>query len=141
MSIINSVIQRKYVKQIVVAGVLYGLPILTQADATLDAATEAAGFVTKFNTIILYPTIGLLSGVAFLVFLWGVAQYVMNADNDAARQDGVKHITFGIIGLFIMITAFAILALMAATFGLEKTLDCADNPVAGCEAKFKVGGK
>jgi len=111
-----------------------------QADATLDAATEAAGFVAKFNSIILYPTIGLLSGIAFLVFLWGVAQYVLNADNDTARQDGVKHITFGIIGLFIMITAFAILELMAATFGLEKTLDCADNPVAGCETKFKVGG-
>ncbi len=119
--------------------VVFLVPLFALADPAQEAAIQAASFVTKFNQIILYPTIGLLSGIAFLVFLWGVAQYVLNADNDTARQDGVKHITFGIIGLFVMITAFAILEIAIYTFGLEKKLDCADEPSqSGCEKAFQL---
>ena len=97
------------------------------------AAAEAASFVETFNEVILFPTIALLSAVAFFVFLWGVAEYVFNAANDQARQQGVKHITYGIIGLIVMISAFAILSIAAATFGLEGNLDCAVDPSAsGC---------
>jgi hypothetical protein len=97
------------------------------------AAAEAASFVATFNEVILFPTIALLSAVAFFVFLWGVAEYVFNAANDQARQQGVKHITYGIIGLVVMISAFAILSIAAATFGLDSNLDCAVDPsAAGC---------
>jgi hypothetical protein len=98
-----------------------------------QAAIEAGNFVADFNRIILFPTIALLSAVAFLVFLWGTSQYFFNAANDQARQEGVKHITFGIIGLVIMVSAFAILSIAASTFGLEDTLNCANDPsAAGC---------
>lgn len=104
-----------------------------------QAANEAAGFVAKFNDIILFPTIALLSAVAFLVFLWGCAEYFMNAANEQARQQGVKHITYGIIGLVVMISAFAILSIAAATFGLDTQLDCASNPSgSGCSSAFTI---
>jgi hypothetical protein len=104
-----------------------------------QAAQEAAGFVEKFNSIILYPTIALLSAVAFLVFLWGVAEYFFNATNDQARQEGVKHITYGIIGLVVMLSAFTILSIAAATFGLNDQLDCANDPSgAGCDSAFTL---
>lgn len=103
------------------------------------AAAEAASFVEKFNDIILFPTIALLSGVAFLVFLWGVAQYFINANNDQARQQGAQHMTWGIIGLVIMVSAYAIISLAVNTFGLGDQLRCADNPSdAGCEDAFKI---
>ena len=102
-----------------------------------QAAAEASSFVAKFNEVILYPTIALLSAVAFFVFLWGTAEYFFNATNDQARQQGVKHITYGIIGLVVMVSAFAILSIAAATVGLEQNLDCAANPTApGCDALF-----
>lgn len=103
------------------------------------AVNQAAGFVTKFNDIILFPTIVLLSSVAFLVFLWGVGQYFMNATNDQARQQGVKHITYGIIGLVVMVSAFAILSIATATFDLNDELRCADDPNAtGCASVFTI---
>lgn len=106
-----------------------------------QATTQAASFVAKFNEVILYPTIALLSAVAFLVFLWGCAEYFMNAANDKAREQGVKHITYGIIGLVVMVSAFAILKIAVATFGLETQLDCATNPaLSGCENAFVVPG-
>ncbi len=103
------------------------------------AAIEAGDFVTRLNNAILFPLIALLSGIAFLYFLWGCAQYIMNANNDAAREDGKKHIMYGLVGLVVMLSAFAILSLAVNTFGLGKTLDCADNPTAsGCETVFKL---
>ena len=107
--------------------------------AAREAATEAAGFVATFNDVILYPTIALLTVVAFLVFLWGCAEYFFGATNEQARQQGVKHITFGIIGLVIMVSAFAILTIFANTFGLGDQLDCAKKPTApGCENVFTL---
>lgn len=92
------------------------------------AATEAGKFVDDFNDIILFPTITLLSAVAFLVFIWGCVEYFAGAANEVKRQEGVKHITYGIVGLVVMLAAFAILSIATATFGLEKQLDCADDP-------------
>jgi TRAP-type C4-dicarboxylate transport system permease small subunit len=91
------------------------------------ANAEALSFVHKLNTVIIFPLITLLSAVAFLVFLWGCVEYVIHADNQTARQTGVKHITWGIIGLVIMVTAWAILSLAAGTFGLQGQLDCAKD--------------
>jgi len=116
---------------------IYLLPLVSFA-ATPPGTTAAAGFVTKFNTIILFPTIALLSAVAFFVFLWGCAEYFFNATNDQARGQGVKHITWGIIGLVIMLSAFTLLSIAASTFGLDTELKCADDP-AGCGADpFKI---
>ncbi len=83
-----------------------------------EGKAEARAFVAKLNEVILFPTIALLMAVAFLVFLWGLSEYLFNASNEQARQTGVKHITFGIIGLVIMISAFTILRIAAGTFGL-----------------------
>ncbi len=111
------------------------VPVIAFAQA--PGTKEAADFVAKFNSIILFPTIALLSAVAFLVFLWGCAEYFFNATNDQARQQGVKHITWGIIGLVIMLSAFTILSLAASTFGLGDQLKCADDPSAsGCSTIF-----
>lgn len=112
--------------------------MLSQIAAGAGAA-EAAAFVAKLNEFIIYPTIALLSAVAFLVFLWGCAQYFMNAASDTARQEGVKHITYGIIGLVIMLSAFAILKIAVATFGLDQQLTCAQDPnQSGCESAFTL---
>lgn len=104
------------------------------------AVAEAAKFVEKLNDIIIFPLIALLSAVAFLIFLYGCAQYFMNATNETARQEGVKHITFGIIGLVIMISAYAILSIFVATFALDLQLECARDPnfSPACATAFTI---
>ncbi len=102
------------------------------------ASTEAATFVAKLNDIILFPIIAILAGVAFLVFLWGCAQYIFKANNDQARSDGIRHITFGIIGLVVMLSAWGILSIATATFGLDDELNCAQDPTqSGCDNAFR----
>jgi phosphotransferase system glucose/maltose/N-acetylglucosamine-specific IIC component len=94
---------------------------------------QAASFVQTFNNVILEPFIYLLMAVAFLVFVWGVVQYVFNAASDGGRETGRRHMIYGLIGLFIMISAWSILSIAAGTFGLDDELDCARTPTAsGC---------
>jgi len=101
------------------------------------AAEEAAKFVAKVNDIILFPLIALMSGIAFLVFVYGGAEYIMHADSDQARAEGKKHILYGLIGLLVMVSAFSILQVAAGTFSLDDELTCVEDPTAsGCASMF-----
>lgn len=102
---------------------------------------QAFEFVQRFNEVILYPVIILLTGIAFLVFLYGCLVYITHAENSSAREQGRSHIIYSLIGMFIMLVAFAILQIAANTFGLEKVLDCVDNPdTPGCANIMRVPG-
>jgi|AACY02.16.fsa_nt_gi Plasma-membrane choline transporter. len=78
----------------------------------------AQEFVGTLNDVILFPLIGLLLAVAFLVFLVGCAQYIFGANNPQAREKGSKSIMYGIIGMVVMVSAWTILGLAAGTFGI-----------------------
>lgn len=107
-------------------------------DSTPGTA-EAFEFVARFNEVILYPVIILLTGIAFLVFLYGCLIYITHAENSSAREEGRNHIIYSLIGMFVMLVAFAILQIAANTFGLEDILDCANNPGApGCSAELRI---
>lgn len=112
---------------------------ITHMSPQQQAVNQASSFVDKVNEVILFPFIALLMAVAFLVFLWGCAEYIFKSGNQTARADGIKHITYGIIGLVVMVTAWSLLSLATGTFGLGDELECADNPTnAGCEDAFRL---
>ncbi len=94
------------------------------------AAGAAQCLVDMVNDAILFPVIALMSAIAFLVFIWGAFQYVKNADSDSDRATGQQHMLWGVIGLMVMLSAFAILNVAAGTFGLG-----IDVPEADCSAR------
>lgn len=113
--------------------------ILGMTPSHQRAVSEANSFVDKFNDVILFPLIALLAAVAFFVFLIGCAEYVINAGNSAGREKGIRHITWGIIGLVVMVSAWALLRIAAGTIGLEQELNCANDPNAsGCGTVFQI---
>ena len=102
----------------------YAFLVLLPATFTLSVQAAspqdtARSFVKKLNQEILFPLIYLLMAIAFLVFVYGSAKYIMSSGNDASQEEGRKHIMFGLIGLVVMVSAWAILNLAAGTFGLE----------------------
>lgn len=112
---------------------------LTSNVANSRAMAVAKDFVDNINQIILFPTITLLSAVALLVFLWGAFEYFMNATNDTERQRGSRHMLFGVIGLVIMVSVWAILTVAANSFGLGDQLNCAQDPSGpGCASVFDL---
>ena len=81
--------------------------------------TLAQNALQKIETLILFPLMFLMYSVAFLVFLYGVYEYVLNADDKGAREKGRSHMMYGIIGLLVMACAHAILKIAAGTFGIS----------------------
>jgi len=105
----------------------------------MDESTRLAyEFVQTFNDVILFPTIGLLSAVALLVFIFGAFQYVVNAADPAARQQGIKHITWGIVGLVVMLSAYTIMLLFANTFGLGDELGNAKEGISPIDPRNPI---
>ena len=103
----------------------------------MQGVEQANAFVQKFNEVILFPTIGLLSAVALLVFIYGCFLYIVRSADPSARAEGVRHITWGIVGLVVMLSAYTILSIFAGTFGLQEKLDCAKDPSqSGCGQYF-----
>lgn len=65
--------------------------------------------LTKVNNVILVPIVSLLFAVAFLVFVWGVFEYLIRQNDPDARATGGQHILWGVIGMTIMVSAWGII--------------------------------
>lgn len=74
--------------------------------------------LNKVITVIVNPLITLMFAVALVYFLFGVFQFVQNADSEDAREPGKQHIMWGIIGMFIMVAVFGIIRIVLDTFGI-----------------------
>ena len=64
---------------------------------------------------IVTPLIYLLFALALVYFFWGVMVFIQNADVPEKREEGYKHMIWGIIGIFIMVSAIGIINIITAT--------------------------
>lgn len=76
-------------------------------------------YLGKIVTQIVNPLILLMSGVAFVVFAWGVFEFIRGAGDEKKRQEGRQAIMWGIIGLVIIFGAYGIINVALGTFGLD----------------------
>lgn len=74
--------------------------------------------VEKITTGILTPVINLLFVLATVIFLWGVIQYVLGSQGDQKKLDQGKQVMiWGIIGMFVMVSAWGIVKILCQFFG------------------------
>lgn len=76
-------------------------------------------FIQNVNRLILNPLIKLLFALALAFFLWGMSQFVLNAENDEARETGKRHMLWGIVGMTIMFSVWGLMYLVLDTFQIE----------------------
>jgi len=72
----------------------------------------------RIETVIINPLLLLLFAVAFLYFMWGMATFVWKSDSDEGRTTGIKHMLWGVIGMFIMVAVWGIINIIKSTFGI-----------------------
>ena len=77
-------------------------------------------FLDKVVVQIVNPIILLLAALAFVVFLWGVFEFIAHAGDEAKRSEGKQAILWGLIGLVIIFGAYGIINLALDTFGIDK---------------------
>jgi len=54
--------------------------------------------------------------LALLFFFWGVARFILNADNEEKRREGKSIMVWGIVALFVMLFVWQIVNILANTF-------------------------
>ena len=75
-------------------------------------------FLDKVVVQIINPLILLLSAAAFILFLWGVFEFIRGAGDETKRQEGRRAIMWGLIGLVIIFGVYGILNIALGTFSL-----------------------
>lgn len=92
------------------------IPTIAYAAAVNPAVISV---VQKINQFILNPVIGFLFALSFVVFIWGVAEFLLRADVESERLRGRQHMIWGIVGMFVMFAAFTIIRIIANTIGVS----------------------
>ncbi|HCC05733.1 TPA: hypothetical protein DEP58_05560 [Patescibacteria group bacterium] len=80
---------------------------------------EVQGLVGRIVIEIINPIIGVIFAAALVYFLWGLLMFVINAGNEAKRGEYKQHMLWGLIGLVVMISAYALIEVGLRTFGVE----------------------
>ncbi len=71
--------------------------------------------LNKLVEIIVNPIIKLAFAVALIIFLWGVVEFIKNADSDDGRKKGKLHMLWGVIGMAIMFGVNGIIGIVQGT--------------------------
>lgn len=75
-------------------------------------------FLEKVVVQIINPLILLLAASAFVVFLWGIFEFIAHANDENSRIEGRRAIMWGLVGLVIIFGAYGIINLALGTFNL-----------------------
>ena len=64
----------------------------------------------RLTNLIVNPLIALIFAAGLLVFFWGVIEFLLalNAGGSSSKDDGKKHMLWGLIGMFVMVAAYAL---------------------------------
>lgn len=74
--------------------------------------------IDKITTQILNPVIVLLFTLATIFFVWGIILYVIGSQGDETKlKRGRQVIGWGLIGMFIMASAWSIVGVLQNFFG------------------------
>jgi len=87
-------------------------------------------FIGKIETSIINPAITLLGLGAFVIFVWGLVQFILAlqggsviSGSESKQNPGIgagkQHMIWGFVGFVIIFGAKAIIALLAATVGVS----------------------
>jgi len=80
---------------------------------------SANELILKFASVIINPLILIMFAVALLVFVWGIAESIRQSSNPTATSKGKDHILYGIIGMVIMVSAFALVNILLSSFNID----------------------
>lgn len=80
---------------------------------------DISEFLGAISRLILNPLIILVFAIAFVIFLWGIVQFIGSQTADEERSTGKRKIFWGLFGMFIMISAYGLIRLILGTLGVD----------------------
>ncbi len=75
----------------------------------------------RFVTYLINPAILVIFAAGFLLFVYGLVEFLWNLNEGGDNKEGKQHMIWGIVGMLIMVSVYGILALVTNTFGIDPT--------------------
>lgn len=101
----------------------FGTALMAGALAVLPlpahAISDFTGFINQLK-IWLNDVVGILIGIALIVFIWGIVKFIGSGSDDG-RAEGRKRMGWGIIGLFVIIAVWGIINFLSSSLNLTTT--------------------
>lgn len=72
--------------------------------------------LAKIITEVFQPLYTLAVGIAFVYFLYGALMFIVNMNDAEKKNDGKRHLLYGTIGLFIILSVGGILKVFNSIF-------------------------
>jgi Type IV secretion system pilin len=77
--------------------------------------------VGRFTTYVINPALLILAAAGFLVFVWGLVQFMLALSQGGDSKEGKNHMLWGVVGMVIMFSVAGIIALINNTFNFGIT--------------------
>lgn len=87
-------------------------------DSGSSCAASIENFAGCITNVILNPVMALLFVAGFLVFLWGIVEFMSGLSSGEGGEkvtNGKSHMLWGVVGMFVMVAAYAILKMVQAS--------------------------
>ena len=101
-------------KKYAILGILALTPVVAFAATTLDNVFDDIGNLIGLATPIIV-------GLALLFFFIGLAKYILNTGDEEKKDEGKNIMIWGIIALFVMVSVWGLVNLLADTFNIDQT--------------------
>ncbi len=93
------------------------------------AYADFDSFLGNVNKLIINPIIGFLFALAVVYFLWGVFQFLHDAENEESKTTGKSHMMWGVVGITIMLGVWTILGILTKTLNIDGQINPENNTV------------
>ena len=110
-------------------GLSGGLDLEVSANPTTTTKTSLScttpkdiGTLFTFFGCLLNGLIPVIIGIAVLMFLIGISQYVTSGDNEEKKAASRDMMIYGIISIFVMVSVWGFVKILSTTFGFDFTL-------------------
>lgn len=105
----------KTIKKIVPFGFL-ALPFVAGAAAS---GTDLLSFIVVAQSV-LKALLPVIIGVAVIVLMVGIIRYITAGEDEEKRTKARGLMIYGIIGLFVMVSVWGLVAFLGSAFGIER---------------------
>lgn len=72
--------------------------------------------------------IPILIGLGIIAFLFGILKFIFNAGDEGKRADGKWVIIYSLIGIFVMVSVWGLVAALQNVFGIQNTTTAGQGP-------------
>ena len=102
-------------KGAMIVGVMYMFPVVVLAVSTPRTFSDLVGiFISIVQLLII-----LVGALSLVVFMWGLSKFILSAGDEKEHIEGRRYILWGIVALFVMSSAWGLVALLTQTFGVQ----------------------